>query len=210
MTMELLTRKDALSIGAKYYFTGKPCRNGHLSKRQVKTYKCLECHRLRESQRFIDNRDEHLARQREQRAIARQDPEWRANKYANDKKSDQKFFKKHGVSRSAMRRHRSPAAKMAHAFRVRVRQVIRLESQLKSSDALLGCTHDQLVQHLESQFLPGMSWNNYGDWHVDHIRPCASFDLLDPEQQARCFHYTNLQPLWAKDNISKGAKYEPA
>ena len=67
----------------------KPCRNGHLSKRQDKTYKCLECHRLRESQRFIDNRDEHLARQREQRAIAGEDPEWRANKYANDKKSDQ-------------------------------------------------------------------------------------------------------------------------
>jgi HNH endonuclease. len=56
-----------------------------------------------------------------------------------------------------------------------------------------------------------MSWDNYGrdGWHIDHIRPCASFDLTDPEQQRQCFHYTNLQPLWAADNIRKGAKWQP-
>ena len=48
-----------------------------------------------------------------------------------------------------------------------------------------------------------MTKENYGEWHVDHIKPCASFDLTDPEQQAICFHYTNLQPLWAVDNIKK-------
>ena len=61
--------------------------------------------------------------------------------------------------------------------------------------------------HLEAQFKPGMTWDNYGlkGWHVDHIRPCASFDLRDPEQQRRCFHYTNLQPLWAEENLKKGS-----
>ena len=70
---------------------------------------------------------------------------------------------------------------------------------------LVGCTWDHLRAHLESQFTPGMTWDDYGQWHIDHIRPCASFDLSDLEQQKECFHYTNLQPLWAEENIKKGA-----
>jgi hypothetical protein len=73
---------------------------------------------------------------------------------------------------------------------------------------LLGCSIEELKQYLESQFKEGMSWDNYGinGWHIDHIVPCASFDLTNPEQQKTCFHYTNLQPLWAIDNIKKGCK----
>jgi hypothetical protein len=59
---------------------------------------------------------------------------------------------------------------------------------------------------MESLFLEGMSWDNYGKWHIDHIRPCSSFDLSDTEQQKICFNYKNLQPLWAEDNLRKGAK----
>jgi hypothetical protein len=75
---------------------------------------------------------------------------------------------------------------------------------------LLGCTPKELVLHLESMFLPGMSWENYGirGWHVDHIKPCAAFDLTDPEQQKQCFNYKNLQPLWWLDNIRKGDRYD--
>lgn len=78
----------------------------------------------------------------------------------------------------------------------------------KSTIELLGCSVDFLKQHLEKQFKPGMSWSNYGyyGWHVDHIRPCASFDLSQPEEQHKCFHYTNLQPLWAEDNLEKHDK----
>jgi hypothetical protein len=62
-----------------------------------------------------------------------------------------------------------------------------------------------LIKHLESHFTEGMNWDNYGvyGWHMDHIIPCAAFDLTKPEDQSKCFHYTNLQPLWAKDNLSK-------
>jgi hypothetical protein len=83
-----------------------------------------------------------------------------------------------------------------------------LTGKLKSSrtEDLLGCSFTFLRFWLESKFLPNMSWENYGDWHVDHIRPLASFDLTDPKQQALAFHFLNLQPLWAKDNLSKGAK----
>lgn len=75
---------------------------------------------------------------------------------------------------------------------------------------LTGCTITELRQHLEAQFVDGMDWDNYGrnGWHIDHIRPCASFDLADPDQQRQCFHYSNLQPLWEADNIRKGAKWQ--
>jgi hypothetical protein len=74
-----------------------------------------------------------------------------------------------------------------------------------STMELVGCSIDELKQHLESKFTDGMNWDNYGEWHVDHIKPCASFDLSDPDQQRQCFHYTNLQPLWEKDNLKKGS-----
>jgi hypothetical protein len=73
-----------------------------------------------------------------------------------------------------------------------------------------GSGGDFLRTHVESQWLLGMSWGNYGfgtgKWHVDHIRPCASFDLSREDQQRACFHWSNLQPLWGIDNMKKGAK----
>jgi hypothetical protein len=73
---------------------------------------------------------------------------------------------------------------------------------------LIGCTPEFLWDHLIKQFKPGMTIENYGEWHVDHIKPCSRFDLSKKEEQAKCFHYSNLQPLWASENCSKGAKYE--
>ena len=71
---------------------------------------------------------------------------------------------------------------------------------------LLGCDIPFLWEYLEKKFKPGMSKENYGEWHIDHIIPCAKFDLSDPKQQEKCFHYTNLQPLWARENLQKGSK----
>ena len=93
-------------------------------------------------------------------------------------------------------------------LRGRINSVVRKGYKSATTLRLLGCSPKTLMAHLEAQFQDGMSWDNYGDWHIDHIRPCASFDLLDPEQQAQCFHFTNLQPLWAEDNIRKGDRYQ--
>lgn len=75
----------------------------------------------------------------------------------------------------------------------------------------LGCTIPELIKYIEDRFETGMSWKNYGNregqWSIDHIRPFASFKLSDPEQQRIAVHYTNLQPLWHRDNLSKGAKW---
>jgi len=104
--------------------------------------------------------------------------------------------------------------KLSDNLRRRVRKVLDGKCKSKKTMDLIGCSADFLKKYLENQFQPGMSWNNYGNpngdhsecWHIDHVLPCASFDLSDPKQQQKCFHYSNLQPLWAKDNMSKGAK----
>lgn len=76
----------------------------------------------------------------------------------------------------------------------------------ESTKGLLGCSMEQFHFHLESLFKPGMSFENYGKWHVDHKIPCANFDLTYPDQRAKCFHYSNLQPLWAMDNFIKNRR----
>lgn len=91
-------------------------------------------------------------------------------------------------------------------LRNRVYGALKGNRKTGSTMELVGCSVPELKKYLAEKFKAGMSWDNYGRWHIDHIRPCASFDLSDPEQQKACFHYTNLQPLWAKDNLSKGAK----
>jgi len=91
----------------------------------------------------------------------------------------------------------------------RLTQTVQNNRKSASILKLIGCDLNYLKKYLEEQFFDGMSWDNYGywGWHIDHIRPCASFDLSKPEEQRKCFHYSNLQPLWAKDNLSKGSKY---
>ena len=91
----------------------------------------------------------------------------------------------------------------------RIRKALKAGYGNKSKSCLnyIGCSVPQLRQHLEQQFTDGMTWENYGEWHIDHIKPCATFDLTCEEQQSKCFNYTNLQPLWAIDNLTKGAKY---
>lgn len=87
------------------------------------------------------------------------------------------------------------------------RRIKKGGSKFARSEALLGCTFEEFRQHLERQFRRGMKWQNYGRaWHIDHIIPCSAFDLTRPEHVRQCFHFTNLQPLWAKANIRKGAK----
>lgn len=92
-------------------------------------------------------------------------------------------------------------------IRSRVKSVMSGRTKSAPTLRLIGCTVDQLRLHLQSKFKRGMNWNNYGKvWHIDHIQPCASFDLSNPDEQARCFHFSNLQPLRALDNRVKHDK----
>lgn len=97
--------------------------------------------------------------------------------------------------------------------RLRCRLNAALKMRAKKADRtvkLVGCTMDELRAHIEKQFEPGMSWDNWtkNGWHIDHKRPCCSFDLTQPEQQALCFHYSNLRPLWCDENWRKNGLWE--
>jgi len=94
------------------------------------------------------------------------------------------------------------------AARIRTRIWIAVKNKSCSLPEYLGCSLDDLVLHLESKFTDNMSWDNYGKWHIDHIKPLILFDLTDIEQLKQACHYSNLQPLWGKDNVSKGARYD--
>jgi hypothetical protein len=98
--------------------------------------------------------------------------------------------------------------KLAKILRSRLRELVTSDFKSDSALKLVGCSIEYLKFRLESQFEEGMSWDNYGEWHIDHIRPCISYDLDDEEQQGICFGYKNLQPLWGPDNISKGGVWE--
>jgi hypothetical protein len=100
-----------------------------------------------------------------------------------------------------------PEFRIKVALRRRVHQVIKHGFKSDHTLNLLGCSFEYFIAYIESKFQDGMTLQNYGEWHIDHIRPCASFDLTDAKEQKKCFNYKNLQPLWAKDNLSKGDKY---
>ena len=104
------------------------------------------------------------------------------------------------------RRRKDPTLRLIHNHRTRVRQALNGIYKSESSLVLLGCKTEELKKHIESLFQDGMNWLNYGEWEIDHIRPCSSFDLSDLKQQEECFHYTNLQPLWKHDNRLKSDK----
>ena len=106
------------------------------------------------------------------------------------------------------RREANPAIRMWQAIRARTRDAMRGHKKPESLTKALGCKSGDFRAYIESKFQPGMTWENYGyyGWHIDHIKPLSRFNLLDPIQYAEACHYTNLQPLWALDNIKKGNK----
>jgi hypothetical protein len=106
----------------------------------------------------------------------------------------------------------SPEKHLANILRQKIWSLLKRNGRSHEKyfkyNEVIGCSPEKLVLYLESKWTEGMSWDNYGvhGWHIDHIKPCASFDLSIKEEQQKCFHYTNLQPLWAMDNYKKHDK----
>ena len=152
--------------------------------------------------RYRDNREDRLSRQKEY---------YKANKDKIKKyrETNKESLMKQRRAYCKKRRVKDAEYRIISNLRSRMGRVVKGKRKADTTKKLIGCTTKKLKVHLEKQFTDGMSWDNYGrhGWHIDHIIPCASFDMLDPEQQKKCFHYTNLQPLWAKDNIKKGDKF---
>jgi len=95
--------------------------------------------------------------------------------------------------------------RIAHNLRARMLCAIRNGQRGGSAVRDLGCSIPDFKIYIEGKFISGMTWENYGSWHLDHIRPLAKFDLTDRAQFLQACYYTNYQPLWAEDNLRKGA-----
>ncbi len=99
--------------------------------------------------------------------------------------------------------------KLSCNLRIRINHAMKTNQKTGSAVRDLGCSIPELKTHLEKQFKDGMSWKNHGEWHIDHKIPLDSFNLIKREEFLRAVHYSNLQPMWAKDNLSKGNKILP-
>lgn len=113
------------------------------------------------------------------------------------------------VAYNKKRYNADPYFKVVCSIRTRISKLLRQKSADKNNKfyQYLGCNKLEFIDYFQKKFKDGMTWENHGEWHIDHIKPCASFNLLDHEEQKKCFNYTNLQPLWAVENLSKGCKY---
>jgi hypothetical protein len=123
---------------------------------------------------------------------------------SNYRKKD--YYKNYTKNYIKNRRKNNVQYNLACRLRGRLRDALRNNYKNGSAVKLLGCSILHLKNHLESKFQKGMSWDNFSQWHVDHIKPLSRFDLTKKSQLKKVCHYTNLQPLWPRDNIKKGNK----
>lgn len=160
-------------------------------------------------QHYYDNREHKLELTKkyyqENREAKKQ---YRKEYYKKNKKKEQEKNKEYQKKWYKEKYHSDPNFAIRKNLGSRLSKALRgIAAKSKNTMELLGCSIEELIAHLSSLFQPGMTMANYGEWHIDHIKPCASFDLTDEEQQKECFHYKNLQPLWAEDNIKKSDNY---
>lgn len=163
--------------------------------------RCKVCKNAANKKHYQNNPGKHNARCR--KWVQKNPEKVRASKRKSSKRPEAKK-KRNAWHRE--RRKTDPQYRLACNLRSRVGMALKRKLKSAKTMTLVGCSTMHLMDYLSMRFQPGMTWENYGKWHADHMMPCASFDLTDPEQQRRCFHYTNLQPMWGSENISKGDK----
>ncbi len=218
---QIVSRKEATWRNLKNYFTGKPCNRGHIERRMVSGRSCMQCQRdhvkryekkkytpeeLREKRRLDAQRQRelHPERRRQSRIIGMR--KWRK---ANPEEAKAKRERELGK----WRENNPELYLLKVRHHSRINDLIRKGLLVKGGgySRSIGCNAHQFKAHIESQFVDGMSWDNFDQIQIDHIRPISSFsDLLNnKEKRSVCFNYRNTQPLWMKDNLEKSNKYTP-
>jgi hypothetical protein len=213
--MQIIKKSEAIKIGLKHYFTGKPCKRGHVSKRRISSNDCCVCSTLRQTQ-------ENSRKSKSQYYQKNKDKILKETKLRYEKNKDQRLeyakkYQKENIKKILLRQNKwaKEKAEKDYFFALRRRLRSRLRSALKKIESskkgtktldTIGCTSAELILHFESLFLEGMNWNNRNLWHIDHIIPLSSASTED--ELIKLNHYTNLQPLWAIDNLKKSNKLE--
>ena len=177
----------------------KDCRNKH-----HRLYRQTENGQQKIKEYELKNKDK-ISKQRRERYANNREHELAVNRKWAEQNKDR--IRETNRKYQQHQRDNNINYKLRCNLKGRIYDAVKNNTKSKRTMELLGCSIEYLKQHLFEQFQDGMSWDNYGEWHIDHIRPYASFDLSDPKQQQECFHYTNLQPLWAIDNLKKQDKW---
>lgn len=185
-------------------------KNGHWSKKKKVCQICnIEFTKVGPNQKYCSKRCQSVYKNKQE--IKNYDPVKKQQYYIKNKKEINKnktIYKRNKIASDNI-------YKLKNNLRSRFNKAIK--NNYKSGSAVndLGCSIEELKVHLEANFYPdflsmtAMNWDNYGlhGWHIDHIIPLSKFDLTNPEELKQACHYTNLQPLWAKDNLSKGSRH---
>lgn len=170
-------------------------------------HKYRDRERKYDKERHWNNRDKRLNDQLEWRKNNRDRERQRCRAYRLANSEKKKEYEK------AYRKvyNKRPDIRVKTAIRAVIRRAVFGRMPTRQAVEMLGCTSAQLVSHLDDQFQPGMTWENYGalstesrTWQIDHIRPLSKVDFSNPDAVKRAYHFKNLQPLWAIDNLKKG------
>jgi len=164
------------------------------SKPDGKDHRCKACIKERDRLRYQRKREEILAHKANYRRANRDEIRQRQRIYYHDNKDK--------VLAVKARRLKDPSLQITDTYRKHLNKFIRRKGIGKASQ-LIGCEWDTFKPYMEAQFKQGMSWDNYGQWEIDHIIPCSAFDQTDPNHRAVCWHYINLMPLWKDENRNK-------
>lgn len=181
-----LSKDDAKALGYTRYFDGSICKRGHMSHRSVANRMCCQC--------AIDKASTEKAKAR------------RASYYASNR--DAIIAK--NIENQRRRYAQSPAYKAATAARNMLKRVLAMTNKEKvnRSAEILGYTSSDLMACIERQFKEGMTWDNYGEWHIDHIKPVSLFLREGEHDPAIINALSNLQPLWADENFAKRDSFD--
>lgn len=211
--MEIISRKEAKEKGLKRYFTGKPCKYGYIAEKLL-VGGCLECKRIRSRKYRVENWDRiseyHKKYNKENQAeIAKRSSEYYKKTIEKSKATKRAYYHANKKSLSVKAKEYYRKNVMQYFIRSTVRRVEdNWRGKRDEMEVLLGYSLSDLKHHLESQFKDGMLWENRSEWHIDHIKPIKAFldeGITDPKIINAL---DNLQPLWAHENLSKGAKYD--
>jgi len=149
---------------------------------------------------------------KEYRAANKEKIKEKNKKYRAANKEKIKEYRERANKRCRWRYKNDENYRIKKLLRARFEKALKSQNIKKNSHVLelTSCSMDFLRKYLEKKFEKGMTWENKGQWHIDHRKPCASFNLAKKEEQHKCFHYTNLQPLWGTENLEKNATFDEA
>lgn len=163
---------------------------------------CLERRKPKNRKRYLRHKEKELERSK----TLYKDPEYAAKRSAYFKETRANWTREQRdkYNKQKYEYFKRPENRAAASVRSRVNQLVKKSSSETIHSKTIGCSNHELKAWLESHFLVGMSWENYGSWHIDHKVPLSVAIKMGPEAFSKACHYTNLQPMWAKDNLIKG------